>query len=283
MRELTKSEKILLMMLGVVAIGLGSLNFIIDPQIRQLEALSTQKLEYQNKLSEMAAVIQSEDEIDANLDQLGEEKKALATGYFSKLDQAQITYLLNDLLARDDFTVLDMNINKPDYEALDEFQVKKMEITIAYEGSYMGVMDTIRALKNSPRKILVDRISMDKGEDGRLMGDMALKIYGLDHIADEVVDVIIHHGEKRNYGSTPFSPYESYLEYLEGEEALSGGYNPQEPDRPSDVDNPLEPGDSSGLGGPTGPGDGLNPYSPEYSVDYEKDNTISTVPGLQVK
>lgn len=267
MRELTKNEKILLTILGIVLIGWGSYQFIISPQSQQLEAYNTQKLEYQDKINEMSAVLLKENDIDNGLDRLEKEKVELAAGYFPELDQAQITYSLNDLLAVDHVTITDMNIDRPGYEEMGEFQVKKMDISLSYEGSYMGVMTMMKSLKASPRKILVDNVSMDRQDGGSLVGNIGLKIYGLDEIIDEddAEEVIKIPAGKWDYGSTPFLAYSSYRE-----------------DNYSGTDS-WEPSDPTNSTGPQGPAESLNPYTPEFSLDYEKENIISLVPGERVK
>ena len=144
MRELTRNEKILITVLGIVLIGWGSYHLIITPQSQKLETLKTDKLEYERKIGENHAMILKENDVNEGLYRQAEEKDQLASKYFSNLQQAQITYLLNDLLAEDDLEILDMNINMPDYEEFGENQVKKMDILISYAGDYMGVMEALK-------------------------------------------------------------------------------------------------------------------------------------------
>lgn len=250
MRELTKNEKNLLTILGIILIGWGSYHFIITPQSQKLEALKGQKLEYQTKIDENHAIMSQENNVKEKLYILGQEQDELASQYFSKLDQPQITYLLNDLLAVDHIEILDMSIDVPDYEAFGESQVKKLNVSISYAGDYMGVIDMLKSLKNSPKKILIDSVSMDRDDEGSLWGDVALRIYGLDDLVSEGEELMMVHSGKRELGKTPFTAYSGYVESNDTTDDLPAG---------------------------------LNPYSPEFSVDYEKESAISVMPGEERK
>ena len=271
MRELTKSEKRLLGILGIILVGWGSYQFIIMPQYSKLEAFSAQKVEYEDKIYEINSILSQEDSVNENLERLREEKDQLVSGYFPKLDQAQATYLLNDLLAIDEIEIVDMNFDRPTYVEFGEFQVKNMDISIPYEGTYDGVVDMIKSIQNSPRKIFIDRLSMDRDDEGNLRGNILLKIYGLDGLVDVETeeDVIVINTEKRALMSTPFTAYSSYSvdRPSTGEDDWWESVNPSTGNIPGD----------------SAPSEGLTPYSPGFSVDYEKENEISFRPNEELK
>ena len=173
-RELTKNEKFLLSLLGIVLIAWASYRFIITPQAEKMENLNAQKLEYQQKIDDINEILRKESNINKEWDVLHKEKEGIVSQYFPKLDQAQIIYLLNDLLQNDNLSVVDMNFIRPDFEDIGGLQVKNMDISIPYNGNYPGIIDIIKALKNSPRKIFVDSVSMDRDHGGALNGSMEI-------------------------------------------------------------------------------------------------------------
>lgn len=130
MRELTKNEKVLLSLLGILIIGWGTYQFIIMPQSRKLEAFSVQKTEYQEQVDEIQEILSKEDHMHKDLSALIEEKDEIVSRYFPTLHQPQVIYLLNDLLAQTGITILDMNFNKPSYEEFGDLQVKNMILSI---------------------------------------------------------------------------------------------------------------------------------------------------------
>lgn len=209
-RELTKNEKFLLTLLGIIIVLWGSYRLIITPQAEKMEILSAEKLEYQEKIDEINDVLRRESNINKEWDILHKEKEDIVSQYFPKLDQAQIIYLLNSLLDKDTVSVVDMNFNRPSYEDIGGFQVKNMDISLPYNGSYPGVVDIIKSLKSSPRKILLDSVSMDRDSEGKLNGNMSLKVYSLEGIADTNSDVVYIDIAKEESKNTPFAPFEDY-------------------------------------------------------------------------
>lgn len=277
MRELTKNEKSLLSILGIILIGWGTYQFVITPQLRKLESFNAQKLEYQEKIDEIESIFKKEDAINKDLDALRGERDESVSQYFPKVDQAQVTYLLNDLLEKDDINILDMNFERSSYEDFGEVQVKNMGISIAYEGTYNAVIDVIKSLKNSPRKILVESVSMDRDDDGDVEGNIFLKIYGLDHMVSEEGEVIAIRAPKRNFTSTPFLAYRSY------EEKHSSKAKAESSSSPSSLDSSNYSMGTGSVPNELEVPQGLNPYSPGFSVDYEKENEISFTPGQEFK
>ncbi len=227
-RELTKNEKFLLTLLGIVILIWGSYSFIITPQTEKIQSLNAQKIEYQTKIDEINDVLRREGNINKEWDSLHKEKEDIIAQYFPKLDQAQIIYLLNGLLEEEAVSVVDMSFNRPDYEDIGDFKVKNMEISIPYNGSYVGVVDIIKSLKGSPRKILLDSVTMDRDSEGKLNGNMFLKVYSLEGIADTNSDVVYIDLAKEESKNTPFAPFN---EYKSGEEYSSGNMSGEVPGR----------------------------------------------------
>lgn len=210
-RELTKNEKILLSLLGIVIVIWGSLRFIITPQKDKLARLSEEKTNYQKQINEINSILKKESSIHEEWETLHREKEEIVSQYFPKLDQAQIIYLLNKLIEHEDLSIVDLNFARPSYEDLGGFQVKNMEISLPYNGGYGGIIDVVNAIKKSPRKLLIDSLSMDRSSNESLNGNMSLKIYSLEGIVESDNNDIIYIdttlGERKE---TPFAKYDEY-------------------------------------------------------------------------
>lgn len=220
-RELTKSEKTLIGLLGAVIIIWLVYRFIYIPQTEKLQLLSEQKIEYEAKIAEINNTLRKEKKINEDWDLLRKERDAIVARYFPRLDQAQIIYLLNNLVEDENIYMKDFNFNRPSFENISDFEVKNMGISIPYSGSYMGVIDVINRLKESPRRILIDNLTMDLGSDGELNGNMALRIYSLEGIAeadDKVIYIDVAEGTK----DTPFAKPESISHGTDVEEYDDG-------------------------------------------------------------
>ncbi len=200
-RELTKSEKTLIGLLGSLLIIFVAYRFVYIPQTDRLAELEEQKITYQDKITEINETLRKEKQINEDWDQLNREKDEVVARYFPKLDQAQIIYLLNSLVEDENVNVDDLNFNRPSYEEIGDFEVKNMAITLPYEGQYEGIIDVINRIKDSPRKIHVDNMSMDVANDGNLHGSMSLKVYSLDGIAeadDNIIYIDVAEGKKNS-------------------------------------------------------------------------------------
>lgn len=221
-RPLTKSEKTLLTILGIVLIIWGSNKFILTPQAEKISALEAEKLELDNKIMDMNNTLKKEDNIKKEWEVLHRERNEVLAHYFPTLDQAQIIYLLNDLLNKEGISISDLNFSQPSVEKFGEMEVKNMGIGIPFNGNYDGIVEAVKSIETSPRRIIVDTLSMDRGNSAELGGNMSLKIYSLEGLAETDSEVIyVDIADNSGEGSL-FGAFEGYSDPNGGSE-LSGG------------------------------------------------------------
>ena len=195
MRPLTKSERFLLVTLGVVLVLWLSNRFIITPQ--------AEKLELDSRIEDMNTTLKREGNIKKEWEVLHRERNEILANYFPTLDQAQIIYLLNDLMGDDRVEITDMNFSRPTSEKIGEMDVEQMGISLPFNANYDGIMSVVKQFENSPRRIVVDTLSMDRTAAADLSGNMSLKIYSLKGLAEVDPNVI--------YVDTPNSSSEGSL------------------------------------------------------------------------
>lgn len=190
-RKLTKNEKLLLSALGSIIIILLAFKLIIDPQKTKLLDLNEKKIQYEEEIAKINEVLRKEDSIDKEWKKLDIEKKSILGKYFGSLNQPEIIYLLNDLLQEENVHILDMSFGHPSEEIFEDLSVEVMDITIPYKGNYEGITKMVKNLESSPKKILTSNLIMDRNIDNELSGNMSLKLYSLEGIA-EVEDTIAY-------------------------------------------------------------------------------------------
>ncbi|CCQ95981.1 putative Peptidoglycan-binding LysM [[Clostridium] ultunense Esp] len=192
MRPLTKNEKILLLSLGIIIIFWATFRFVIEPQMTKLEELTNQKLEYEEEIAQMNSILKREKKIDEEWIKLQRAKDSILNRYFSTLDQPEIIYLLNELLDNEEINILDINFDTPSQEEIGDLSIRTMNITIPYRGSYKGFLETINGITSSPKKMVISNLTMDRDIGDNLAGNIGLKIYSLEGIADidEEIDYI---------------------------------------------------------------------------------------------
>lgn len=223
LRPLTKSEKTLLVLLGIVIIIYFSNQFLFVPQAAEMERLETESAELDNRIADMDNTIKKEDSIKKEYEMLSREREEILKNYFPVLDQSQIIYLLNDLIKNDKVAVSDLNFTSPAEETIGEMAVKNMSITLPYSGSYDGTMDIVKALGSSPRRVVVDGLSMDRESDSNLSGNMSLKIYSLEGIANTDPEVIPVETVNGSGEGSLIASFDGYNDAVEAAAAAQGG------------------------------------------------------------
>ena len=165
--------------------------FLLVPQTEKIRSLETEIAELDNQITDMQNMIKKEDTIKKEWEMLHRERDEILKNYFPVLDQAQILYLLNDLISDEMVTISELSFSTPEEETIGEMPVKNMSISVPYRGTYDGTIEVVKALSSSPRRIVVDNLLMERGSDSEITGNMSLKIYSLEGIADtdEVIEL----------------------------------------------------------------------------------------------
>lgn len=212
-RPLTKNEKFLLVLLGYTII-LGTIfKFIVFPQIDEIEILQNKKMKYRNKILEYNEILEREDSIKEEQGLLGEKMNKIRSNYFLPLNYSEIFYVLMDLTEDEDFQLLNFNFSNLENEIKGEDDVEKIEILIPFRSTYDGILRVVKSISNSPKKIIVDKLSFDRDDSKELTGYMNLKIYGLNNsIESHRQDVIPLDILEENYNKTPFEFVDEYEE-----------------------------------------------------------------------
>ena len=210
-RPLTKNEKFLLTALGLILVFWVSFKFVYDPQAAKMSELETDKALYDAQIVEHNRVLRNEEKIKKELEILTEDRDKILSNYFPALDQAQILYLLNDLMADDRVNVDDMSFTRPSIETKGELDIYKMDINIPLTGTYDGIFDIVDAINNSPRRVLINNLNLSN-ESEELSGNMNLKIYSLEGLAKTDKDVIFVDVAEDESAGAPFTPYTGYVE-----------------------------------------------------------------------
>lgn len=209
-RPLTNSEKFLLTALGIVLVVWGSSKFILTPQAGKIDELETAKMNYEVQILEQNTTLLKERKILEEFSTLNVERAEILSGYFPTLDQSQMIYLLNDLVADEGVVIEDLNFTRPNTEQIGDLQVQQMEVSIPFNGNYDGIMNIVNSMNNSPRRILVDTLSMDRQDNSNIAGNMNLKIYSLEGLAETDPNIIYVDTANGSGLGTPFGAYTDF-------------------------------------------------------------------------
>lgn len=209
-------------MLGIVLAVWLCYRFIYIPQTEKLASLVEEKLELDEKITDMNNTLKKEEGINKEWKTLEEQKEEILGRYFPTLEQSEMIYLVNDLINDERVNVQDMTFDRPLFENINDLEVKCMDISMPYDGNYNGVMDIVKKMRTSPKKILVDEIVMDRTAANELSGTIGVKVYSLEGIVDTIFDSGIAVEKANNIeNKEPFGKFAS----LANENGLLPGIN----------------------------------------------------------
>lgn len=273
-RQLTKNEKVLLTLLAIVILFWLSYKFIYIPQSEKLASLVLERAEYEAEIEDINTTLRKEKSIKKEWQELNDRQERIVSSYFPTLDQPQIIYLLSELTANENVEIQDLSFSRPSVDDFEDFQVTSMDVSIPYSGNYQGIIDMLNSINTSPRKITIDNLSMDRNAGDELSGNMSLRVYSLDGIAEsnpEVIYVDTANGNKEN----PFAGNKDLLAAIEKEGGLADGNS-------SGFENGFVDGIEGGFEGAEGQGNVIGPgsvstqvapYIEEVLLDFETNNS----------
>lgn len=209
MTKLSKREKNLILILILVIILWLFNKIVFLPQRNKINILEVEKLEYEEELNKINHLLaKGNQEQDGSLE-LDEEKEKLLKEYLPTIEQAQILYILNDLIDTSNIKVINMEFFDIETEEVSEdnqLPLKYMDIIIEYEGKYDELMNFLSKIKKAPGKFLIRSIDINKDNNGLVKGQIGLRAYSIEGIFPENetrIDIKTKINEKRK---NPFKP-----------------------------------------------------------------------------
>ena len=220
--QLTKNEKTLIILLALIIMFWLFNKFIFTTQRNRINGLKEKEIQYEEEKINIDGILAKESIINEDYVKLNREKDKLLLEYFPTLDQAQIIYLLNDIMDSSNLKILNLDFSEPQVEEIAGVPIKTMDVTLPYEGNYEELLDFLSKVRTSPRKFLITSLTMDNNDSHGILGQIGVKVYSLEGIFEEEGDVVsidtIINTEKQN----PFAPFDEYEEKEEGEKVIEG-------------------------------------------------------------
>ncbi|OLS03925.1 LysM peptidoglycan-binding domain-containing protein [Tissierella creatinophila] len=219
-RELTNNERTLITLLAIVILFWLSFKYIIDPQILKISTLESKMNAYALEVEENNRIIKNSEVILDEKSKLFIEKQNIEKDFFKSLNQPQIIYVLNELLLKSDIEMDSISFSKPFMETLNAQEIQKMDISIPFKGSFSSLNEIIKSLETETRKIVINNIDIQKGEETEITGNISLGVYSLSGIVegkDEDLPIETTDENKLN----PFIPYEGYVDLSKVEDNSS--------------------------------------------------------------
>lgn len=212
-RELTNTERILITLLAIVILFWMSFKFIIDPQLLKIGTLESEIGQYNLEIQENNRILKNADLIVAEKNELLIEKENIEKDFFKNLSQPEIIYILNELLLKSEIKMESISFTQPFTEVINEREIRKMDVSMPYKGTFKDLDELIKKIEAEPRKMIINSIDLIKNSDSEteIAGDINLGIYSLSGLVDVDKDNILIETTNNNK-SNPFAPYQGYID-----------------------------------------------------------------------
>ncbi len=226
-RELTNKERFLITLLAMVVLFWLSFNYIIDPQLLKIANLQREISDYGLEIEENNRMLKNANLIVEEKNQLSLEKENIEKDFFQSLSQPEIIYILDEVLSKSNIEMQSISFTKPFIETLNDREIRKMNISIPFEGDFKSLEDLIESIEKEDRKIIINSIVLEKDSKVEIVGDINLGVYSLSGITDIAKDdlpIEVTDDNKLN----PFIPYIGYVDPNERAEEIENSLEDEE-------------------------------------------------------
>ena len=218
--SLTENERILLSILVFLIVFWGMLKFFVFPQRDKIFMLNSTKDEYTDILDRRNGIFRREDKTEKELITLKENKDDIYRKYFPSLDQAQILYMLNNMIENSEVKINDISFSPYSKEKIEGITFDYVDISLPYEGYYDGLMEILKNIGTSSKKLVITGLTIDRADDDAVKGDIFLRAYSIEGNDDENKDFVYMEEPKNSYKEDPFKSDFNYEE-IKNSEGLS--------------------------------------------------------------
>ncbi|MBZ2173733.1 LysM peptidoglycan-binding domain-containing protein [Schnuerera sp. xch1] len=211
-RILTNREKNLMILLATIIVLWTIINFLIIPQLNELQTIREEKTQYETRIFKMNSMLKQKDVIKKELETIELEEAKLSNSYYARLDQKEIINLLSEIFENEKFEVKDIVFNEPIEEKIGKLTVSRMDIDIPYRGDYAGIIQVMKGISTNSTKIIISNLIMDRTEGNLLTGTISLKIFGLNNTNKIEEESTYTNKTMDNHKNNPFKSYDNYVD-----------------------------------------------------------------------
>ncbi|SHI54796.1 S-layer homology domain-containing protein [Geosporobacter subterraneus DSM 17957] len=203
--KLTRRERTLVTLLGVVVFLWGYYQFLITPQLLWVEGLKQENQKMKAEMTRLENAAAVEKQLDDSIFETNEQIRKITGKYFTDTEQEEFILLFNEFFQDPSFKVLNIAFTPPAMEKLGEIEIEASSINLSYEGSYPALMNHLQTFWKFQKKIIVKNINMTSKEDGSLTGNIQLSFYRLQNSPDLKDDLFRWYIDEDFFKENPFS------------------------------------------------------------------------------
>ncbi|MCK9216713.1 MAG: LysM peptidoglycan-binding domain-containing protein [Firmicutes bacterium] len=218
--SMSKKEKnLLILLLSAIFIFLV-FKFVIDPQTKTLARLEEEKVALSKESLKNNKIMAKNDSVRKQWTELNKDIQALSNKYYSHMEQSVIMQELNAIIDESDLDIPSISFSNPELLNIDEYETESMLISLPFRGDYKGLNEFLSKLRENPKKILVKQLSLSKGNEDLLEGQISIETYSFGNIS-KLKDAFFYDNkyEPAN-GEDPFKPFDFFTDSNDSDEEL---------------------------------------------------------------
>ena len=123
--KISNREKNLLLLLFIAVGGYLFFTFVYTPQTEKLETLKQEEQAKQNEYAQMQALINSEGNLDLEIETIKNELLPVARTYFGDIDQEETIVILDDFAQKADLDIKGIRFSEPVKTSLTELKANE--------------------------------------------------------------------------------------------------------------------------------------------------------------
>jgi len=246
--RISRRDKYLLVLLGVIAVFAAYYFLLMMPQENKIEALDTEFASKQAQKSQVDMKIISERNLDKEIEELKSTISTTANRYYSSLTQEDMLATLSMFSEGLPLNLTDMAFTD---NASQQENVVSYLTSVGFVGDYDSVLAYISKLRNYDKKIILKELTLSNTFADGLKGNMVMEFNAMPMIAaytEPAVKLVKAQINTRDVLVSPFVPYagfETVQETLPEDLPVDVGMGnypeyPQNPEYPNETSEPSD-------------------------------------------
>ena len=220
--KISNREKNLLLLLFIAVGGYLFFTFVYTPQTEKLETLKQQEQAKQNEYAQMQALINSEGNLDLEIETIKNELLPVARTYFGDIDQEETIVILDDFAQKADLDIKGIRFSEPVKTSLTELKANEASasgeaqppapapaentapaegtqaqvaappavsdnfttrpVEVEFEGNYNKLMDYLVEVGSYYKRISSYSMQLKSGDDVPLSGTIFMNFHCVDSV-----------------------------------------------------------------------------------------------------
>ena len=214
--NISKKEKSLLLLLAAVILLWLFYRFVLTPQEAAIQQLKVEKASYEKEQLKIQEILAEEKIIDNQLNSIRAEYEEMSQKYYSGVDQPELMHMINGIVDNSKLEIPSISFEEPEDAALDGLEAKLSGVALAYRGSYSDLENLLSQLRNSPKKLLIEQLSLDREDQDTINGQLSLNSIALSGNAAIKDGYFYTNGYSAQGKADPFEAFNGYVEVAVG-------------------------------------------------------------------